>query len=566
MDSHRRTTLLLVALLATLMGSYLYKGILDPTHTEWLLDEGDLLQHFLGWHYFRHEAWGWPIGALHTFGTEVRTSIVFTDSLPLVAIPLKLIQAWLPDPFQYQGLAALSHVVLNGVAACLLLTRIKMPMIVAVALSLMVAVMPAVIFRGPGGAGHESLMAHWVLLLAIYLVLFRTDVSIRALVHWALLLTAAVLVHFYLFLLAGMCWALWWLLATLERYRVASITAAPRWWWGWLAYTLLQPLSVLGVMWAAGYLYTSGASPGSDGFGFYLAEFLGFFNSYSYLPGFESASLLSLNWHPSIGGQYEGMSYVGLGIIGLWGMALLLFVGRPQRITARYRRRAGALALLAGGLFIFALSDTLVLGRLSFGFPIPWPEPLRGLLRASGRMVWVLMYLATFAAVYVLAHRLKKRPLIFATSILLAVQVIDLSRWHHHFHTQSQQAASYRMVEDPRFSGWSTPELTSALAEHQALELTHANDIVAMLPLAWLAGKYHMSVNVAYVARITEPTISAAVAPTRQALLAGHPAPDVVYAMADPEMIQHACTLPNMQCVATALATFAWQSPNEEAQ
>ncbi|WP_252107292.1 MULTISPECIES: DUF6311 domain-containing protein [unclassified Halomonas] len=566
MESYRLTTLIQVALLTTLMGSYLYEGILDPTHTEWLLNEGDLLQHFLGWHFFRHEAWGWPLGALHTFGSEVRTSIVFTDSLPLLALPLKLIEGWLPDPFQYQGLAALAHVVLNGIAACLLLTRIQTPMIVTIAMSLVIAVMPAAIFRGPGGAGHETLMAHWILLLAIYLVLFRPVPNVKACVHWALLLTISVLVHFYLFLLAGLCWALWWLLVTLKRCCITSLAAAPRWWCGWLLYTLFQPLSVLVVMWAVGYLHTSEGSPGSDGFGFYLSELLSFFNGYSYLAEIDRSSFLWFAWHPSIAGQYEGMSYVGLGVIALWGTALVLFLRQPLCITGYYRFRAGALVLVAGVLFIFALSDTLVLGRLAFELPVPWPESLRGLLRASGRMVWVLMYLAIFAAIHVLVSRLKKRALILTASVVLAVQAIDLSRWHHYFHVQSEQAASYHLEEDPRFNGWSSPRLTAALAKHQSLELTYASDIVAMLPLAWLAGKYHMSINVAYVARITEQTISAAVAPTRQALLSGHPSSNVVYAMIDSDMIERACALPDMQCITTALATFAWQSTDKEAQ
>ncbi|MBE0464345.1 MAG: DUF6311 domain-containing protein [Halomonadaceae bacterium] len=565
MDMQRRVTIVIAACLAGLLGSYLYAGILNPLKVEWLLQEGDLLQHFLGWHYYRHEPWDWPIGALHTYGTEVRSSIVFTDSLPLLAIPLKLIQAWLPDPFQYQGLASVAHLMLNAIAACLIFTRLKMSPIAAIALSLVVAIMPAVLFRGPGGAGHESLMAHWTFLFAIYLVLFRTDPGWKARCQWSLMLTLAVLVHFYLFLLVGLLWSLWWLLRTSQQYRLKGLAYHRQWWLLWGAYSLLQPLIILFVMWGVGYLHSGGESPGADGFGFYSAELVAYFNAYSFLAGIISASVALPVWVPGIGGQYEGMSYVGAGIMALWLMALLLFIRRPIHIPTTYRWPVKGLGALAIGLFIFALSDKVVIGPYTVNLPLPWPESLKAILRASGRMVWVLMYLSIFLAGAILVQRLTPRNATLAALCVLVIQLFDLQHWHHYFHTRSQQAATYHMAEDPRFTGWDSSGLQAALSQRQSLHITQADDIVGMLPLAWLAGQHGMAVNVAYVARITPTIIHQAVAPAQQALMAGQPDPSVVYAITNPETVQ-ACNLVNMQCIVTPMATFAWQLTSEETQ
>lgn len=565
MDMHRRAAIAFTACIAGLLGSYLYAGILNPLKVEWLLQESDLLQHYLGWHYYRHESWTWPLGALQTYGTEVRSSIVFTDSLPLLAIPLKLFNNWLPDAFQYQGLASLGHLVLNATAACLLFTRLKLTAIAAIALSLVVAFMPAVLLRGPGGMGHESLMAHWTLLFGLYLLLFANNSRWPTRAKWGALLTAAVLVHFYLFLIAGIFWILWWLLRTLDHWRNAEARKPVQWWWLWGAYSVLQPLIILLIMWAAGYLHSSGSSPGAAGFGFYSAELLTYLNSYSFLPNFMAVSSFMPIWVPSIAGQYEGMSYVGVGVLLLWAVALLLYIKQPLRIPTAHKWQIYGVAGLAIGLFIFALGDKVVIGPYTIGLPLPWPDSLKSILRASGRLAWVLMYLAIIAAALVLARRLSPRIATLAVLVILAIQTVDLYLWHQHLKQQSQQAAEYRMEEDPRFAGWQNPELQQALSQRQTLHITHADDIVGMLPIAWLAGQHHMAINVAYVARITLPIIHRASAPSLQALEAGQPDPSVVYAISSPEAAQQTCNnVQNLRCIETPITTFAWQPTYED--
>lgn len=561
MELRRRATIVMTACIAGMLGSYLYAGILNPQNVEWLLNEGDLLQHYLGWQFYRHESWAWPLGVLQTYGTEVRSSIVFTDSLPLFAIPLKLFQAWLPNPFQYQGLAVLAHIIMNATAACFILTRLKLPLLAAVALSLVVAFMPAVIFRGPGGAGHESLMAHWVLLFGLYLLFFETNSHWATCAKWAVLLTIAVMVHFYLFLLVGIFWSLWWLLQTLARWRNKEGTSHNAYWWSWGAYSALQPIIILAVMWAVGYLHSTGESPGAEGFGFYSAELFAYFNGYSFLSSTNAASAWLPKWEPAIEGQYEGMSYIGLGVILLWAAALLLAVRWPIKIEPEKKWHVYSIMALATGLFIFALADRVVVGSLfSFSLPVPWPEPLQAVLRASGRMVWVLMYVATFAAAFVLVKRLSSRAVILASLLIFMVQAADLYRWHGYFYHYSQHAASYQMTEDPRFIGWETPQLQQVLSERKALHITHADDIVGMLPLAWLAGQHSLTINVAYVARITLPIIHKASAPTLQALAAGQPDPNVVYAITSPDKADEVCNnQAQIHCLKTPIATFAWQ-------
>ena len=94
----------LAALLLGLAGFLVLIGwtTLIPTNIGWL-DFADRAMHTLGWMFFRAAAWGNPPGLSPELGLELSNSIGLVDGLPLFAVPLKLVSAWLPQPFQYWG-------------------------------------------------------------------------------------------------------------------------------------------------------------------------------------------------------------------------------------------------------------------------------------------------------------------------------------------------------------------------------------------------------------------------------------------------------------------------------
>ncbi len=88
-----------------LHGSFLVFGpsILNPTYLGWVM-QGDGAQHVLGWLFFRHENWLWPLGSVPSFPYPVGTTVGYTDSIPWLAIVAKAISPFLPVDFQYVGL------------------------------------------------------------------------------------------------------------------------------------------------------------------------------------------------------------------------------------------------------------------------------------------------------------------------------------------------------------------------------------------------------------------------------------------------------------------------------
>lgn len=73
--------------------------VLDPTSVDWILNSlsPDPIQHYLGWELFRRSPVHLPyIGANYNAVYPFRTSVLFTDSLPLAALFFKLLGGILP--------------------------------------------------------------------------------------------------------------------------------------------------------------------------------------------------------------------------------------------------------------------------------------------------------------------------------------------------------------------------------------------------------------------------------------------------------------------------------------
>src|SRR6266508_6013212 len=77
-------------------------SVLFPTHTRWLM-QGDGAQHLLGWLFFRHDPWTFPLGSVPSFGYPVGTTVGFTDAIPWLAMVAKSLSPLLPVDFQYIG-------------------------------------------------------------------------------------------------------------------------------------------------------------------------------------------------------------------------------------------------------------------------------------------------------------------------------------------------------------------------------------------------------------------------------------------------------------------------------
>lgn len=385
---------------------------LAPGNIRWLV-QGDLAQSYLGWAFYRHDPWTLPPGANPSYGLEFHASVLYSDSIPLLAMPFKWLAAWLPEPFQYFGLWLLACFVLQAWFAWRLLglaTENRW----AKACGLVFFVLAPPMLNRLGG--HLALFAHWPLLAALYLYL-RGAEDRRGAYGWFVLVPVAFLIHAYVFLMVAGIWAADVLRRSRESRR-AGIT-------GWrvlpLKEILLVPALTTAVAWCAGFFLVPGKSAQADGYGYYKMNLLAPLNG---------GGWSALGWNGPVGGsgEYEGFNYLGLGGMGL------CVAGAVAWLVVRKRRPAHPVArwplwLLASVFVLLAVTNTAGFGAMQWHFPLPFGLEARlahSPVQATGRLFWVMYYLLLITAFFALAHTLRPRAFVGVLAALAVLQCADI--------------------------------------------------------------------------------------------------------------------------------------------
>ena len=174
--------------------------VLDPRNVAWLRG-GDPATHYLGWLFFRQSDWAWPPGANPDYGLELGSSIVYSDSLPLLAFFFKPFDALLPETFQYLGLWLFVCFLLHSYFAWKLVGLMSTDTLLRVPAVVLLLFAPPMLARL---SGHWSLVSHFLILAALYITLRPSREGRRP--AWTALLAAATLVHAYFLAMLGLIW------------------------------------------------------------------------------------------------------------------------------------------------------------------------------------------------------------------------------------------------------------------------------------------------------------------------------------------------------------------------
>ena len=416
---------------------------LNPFDVDWMLPfwrgSIDSATHYLGWEFFRQAPLlQWPPGKSPNLGPMGGSGVALTDSLPLFAFIFKPLTFWFSQPFQYFGIWVLTCFVLQAIFAWKLLTIWVKQWEHVVLGTYFFCFAPIFIDRM---TVHLALAGHWVLLAGLYL-LFSPKSKFK---HWTLLAVVSMLVQPYLAIICAALFFAWALIALIETRAYFQV---------------VKELSIfIGVLfisgWLAGLFFFGLGSAQAAGFGTYSANVLAWVDPG--FPWYEKAlwsRYVPDQWQNT--GQYEGMNYLGSGVLllafvalgyqlikGTWksrGMQvaiILSFVAAFGRSGSTQRDLVFLLGVLSAVVFSvlskhFSLnkSTTVVyvllftsLILIAFTYQIfigdflvanfTVPESIIKLLsvvRTSGRMLWPVTYML-IALVIVLVSRNFRREL-----------------------------------------------------------------------------------------------------------------------------------------------------------
>ncbi|HWW05538.1 DUF6311 domain-containing protein [Collimonas sp.] len=479
-------------------------AIVWPTSTEWLM-RGDFGQHFLGWNFFRHTPmWQFPLGANWNYGETLGSSIVFTDSTPLFAFLFKPIAAFLPQPFQYIGIWLALTVVLQGVFAYKLLSLFSSDRLTVLLATAFFVIAPPLWWRIY--LESDALSAHWLILAALYL--YFND-RLRQL-GWLILLSAAALTHAYLLAMVLAIWAA----DILQRALKQQISL-----WATAAHGLAVAACLALVMWAAGYFMLHDGLSTPVG-GYFRMSLLGLIDP-------------ATSWWSAIlpgqarsGGEYEGLSYLGSGMLALLAIALpALLISSKGRATLIWRWRT-LLPLFAVAVILTLQALTTYIGWGQHDvlvYPLPSIlQRLFGVFRVAGRMFWPVFYLI-YVGAFCLAFKLINRKwLPYLLGALLVFQLVDGN-------TAAQQIRKslrdYRWTSPMQSVFWSqVPKTYQRIAV--VMPAAYAFDY---FPMALFASQHGLPINHGYFARMDQNKLSALQRQTAEMVFSGSYDPHTLY-------------------------------------
>ncbi|WP_049620607.1 DUF6311 domain-containing protein [Frateuria defendens] len=460
-------------------------ALLPPGNVRWL-QHSDLAQSYLGWAFYRHDPWTLPFGANPSYGLEFHSSVYYSDSIPLVAMALKPVAAWLPEPFQYFGLWLLLCFALQALFAWRLLA-LATPSLAARALGCVFFVLapPMLVRLG----GHMALCAHWAILAALYLYLRPSQERQRGL--WTVLVAVAMLVHAYIFLMVAALWAADLVRRALAQARARQV-ALPAMWQPVLREAAQVVAATLAVAWLAGFFMVPGRGMHADGFGYYKMNLLAPFNGNGW-------SFFGLHMAQAAG-EYEGFNYLGLGGLALCLLAVPAWLLGKRRAEGAPRRMLWPLLAVAIALALFAVTHHIGLGAEQWRLPLPaalQKKLDRSAIQATGRLFWVAYYTLLIGALFALARALPPRGLVAALGLLVAVQLVDLRPGLASLHTALVQRAT--LDDAPPLEG---PFWTQAAQRYTRLRLVPSRILApGWERLARYAREHGMATDAIQVAR-----------------------------------------------------------------
>lgn len=499
--------------LATLLGVAVFVWVgympsLDPTDLDWIALD-DPFCHVMGWEQFRNAPLlQYPITQNAQYGLEWSSSIVFSDSIPLVAIPLRPLSGLLPVPFQYLGWWTLLSFVLQAYwGGRLVQLRARRLGEVALGAALFVTA-PTLLNR----IGLQSALAsHWILLWALWLYL--SSRGARPVV-WTCVLLVAVSVHAYLFVMVGAIWAAHVVACATRRLmprRDVALTAA-------------GIVVVLAWMHALGYFAIGGGAASGGGISrFDLTSFVSGSLFTTLMP-----QLPEVNW--------DGNAFLGTGmLVALVASGVVSIYRRGRAVdpapSAEMHAPWWPLLVVVIGLALFAITTTvMVAGKPVLELPVPGVlQKAYQTFRGAARMIWPAYYLIVLGTIWLVLRNTTRRSGWIVLAVALVTQVIDL-RVGAAFKASQLHAGS--LVEELRHPVWT--ELPRQYKHLVSVPAYHAQP--HRTTFAWFAARNDMGSNIGYFSRTDASVRKAGARRHLSAVLGGDYEPSTVYYLPNPEL------------------------------
>jgi hypothetical protein len=233
--------------------------------------------------------------------------------------------------------------------------------------------------------------------------------------------------------------------------------------------------------------------------------------------------------------DYEGLSFLGIGILAL--LALSLASGAFGRLRAAATRRWWPLLVVLVGMMLFAVSANVHFAEFQV-IKLTLPQLLEDIastFRSTGRFVWPLLYVITIGAVVMIGRRLRFWFALPLTLAALGAQVADSAPALLQFATRLP----------PVSDTWDTPLVSPFWQRAAEAGITRVRVIpVVSNPgadwkaLGYYAVTHHMGIDSVYLGRVDAKALAALRAREAEAVKTGSFDPGTLYILDPPTALE----------------------------
>lgn len=481
-------------------------NIIDPANIGWLGIHEDTRTYFLGWDFYRKTPWQIPISANPNYGMEIAGSIFMADTIPLLAIPLKLLNSVLPIIFQYHGLWLLACFLLQGIFGWKLAKYVTDNVIQKSCITALFLFQLPFLSRA---LGHLPLMGHFFVLGALLICLRRPATFSW---YWVLLLAGAACTNAYLLL---MVLGLWFSDYARRNYQRFSPN---RWKSLVLEISLLLVMTLL-LCWQIGYFSAGeGVSAAGNPYGLYRFNLLSPIDSNGW-------SLL-LKDIPGGPGDGEGFTYLGLGFIFLILASFLSLLNSWDVVQSKNLPGNPFLLAVLFAFSIYAITNYIGFGSYTLIISLPeYLSKFTSVFRGAGRLVWPALYFSLVLFSFIVCRNYNRRAATLILGLAVVLQVADTSAgWYpQKSHVASAQSSAWNLGLRNTF--WD-----EAGQHYKVVRRLPAGNVTADWSVfGAYAGAHSMGTDSVYLARVDYSRLTELNRRNQQRVVQGNYDPDTLY-------------------------------------
>jgi hypothetical protein len=500
-----------------------------PTNIAWLGARFDPTQHYLGWAFYREAPWNFPLGLNPGFGMDISSSIIYSDSIPLVAFLLKPFSNLLPETFQYLGAWLLLCFIFQSIFGYLLTGLFTQDKIIRLIGAALFSFSPVLIWRIDQ---HVALVSHFLILFGLFLCLRKNKQHQFFL--WAILILSSALVQFYICTILLALWISDLITRRFVQNSLNNITVVKE-------FFIIATLLFIALL-ISGFFVINSKYSVTNHYGLLRLNLLSLFDSggWSYLlKDIKDTPIVYDQFKVILGSYYESYGYLGLG--GIFMLVLTIVIALKNRsvvihLLLRYRYLSLCLFLLTA----FAISNNIGIGPFNASFQLPKAlNSIASILRASGRFFWPAYYVILLASIYFLTRFFPRKWALTVLTFSLVLQVIDTyPGWGPLRKSYMVQPSSV----NPFLKDFlKSPFWDEAGKKYQSVELIPLNADLQWqdnwLLFASYANQHHMNTNAVFLSRTDYEKLNAANEKYNQVINSGSYYPSALYILDDSKVL-----------------------------